>query len=385
MPSIAPSTRLNSIDILRGLAIALMALDHTRDFFSASQFDPRNVYEPALFLTRWITHICAPAFIFLSGVAIYFWRQKHGLSETRRFVFRRGVLLIVLEFTLVRFGWTFDFSSGLFLAQVIWVIGWCMIVLSGLMHCSLNTMLAISVLTIVGHNLLDPIQAEQLGGFAIGWQFLHQPSMINLGEQTRLFMLYPLVPWFAVMSLGYCFGRVMRLAPDRRRRILWQMGAGALVAFLLLRGINIYGDPQPWRVEGDWLATALSFINCEKYPPSLSFLLMTLGLSLVFLAMLEGRQYRILNIFRNLGQVPLFFYLLHLPVIHLMAVGVTMLRGQEVAWLFEDPFFAKPDSYGDQLAMIYGFWLVAMLMLYPMCAWYRGYKHAHRYPWMKYL
>jgi len=262
--------RLQSIDLLRGLAIVLMALDHTRDFFGASGPNPRDIADPAVFLTRWVTHFCAPTFIFLAGVSAYLYgRRKRSVRQLSWFLLTRGLWLVFIEFTLVRFGWNLTFDLKLFFAGVIWVIGASMIVLAGLVYLPERAIAAIALITIAGHNLLDGIRAEHFGNLGWLWNLLHQPGRIHIEGQSEFLVAYTLVPWVSVMAMGYALGPVFKLDPSARRDLLLPAGAALIAGFILLRATNLYGDSAPWRVQDTALGTLLSFINCEKYPPSL--------------------------------------------------------------------------------------------------------------------
>ena len=285
--------RLPSIDMLRGLVMVLMTLDHARDFFSASSFDPRDVNDPALFLTRWITHFCAPVFVFLAGVAAGL--RGDELDETRtlsRFLMIRGFWLVVLEFTVVRTGWTFDPGGTVAFAQVIWALGVSMMALAALIHVPRRTLAVVAIALIVGHNLLDGIRVSSQDLTAWLFMIAHQPGVLRT-ESFTIVVLYPLIPWIGVMAAGYAMAPVMRWPAERRRRQLARLGCALTMFFIVLRLSNVYGDPQPWTpMQGDLVATLLSFVNVEKYPPSLLYLLMTIGPAVVVLALLDGRHWR---------------------------------------------------------------------------------------------
>jgi len=368
--------RIASIDVLRGLVMALMALDHTRDFFSTAGFNPRDVADPALFLTRWITHFCAPTFILLAGLSAFLYGSGRSVAETSRFLLVRGLWLILIEFTLVRLGWTFDLSFHEYTAGVIWVIGASMVALALLVWLPRWAIAGVALVMIGSHNLVDGIRAEQLGQGGALWHFLHQPGFVHLSDSVSVFVLYPLVPWIGVMAAGYALGPVMRLEPAARQRLLFGLGAALTLGFVLLRAGNVYGDPAPWSAQGHWLATALSFLNCEKYPPSLLYLLMTLGPALMLLAAFEharGRAACVLGIF---GQVPFFFYVVHIYLIHALAVvaALAMTGTRE----------ANPDI-GISLAGIYLVWLLVLGLLYPVCRWFAGLKQRGSAWWWRYL
>ena len=350
-PSASPSSdiarrpRLDSIDLLRGLVMILMALDHTRDFFGTGGMNPRDVAGPALFLTRWITHYCAPIFIFLAGVSAYLYgsmaredgreRSDAGRStgDVSRFLLTRGFWLILIEFTLVRLGWSFSLNLGFFIAQVIWVIGASMVVLAGLVWLPRWAIAAIAVTMIAGHNLLDGIRAEQFGGAGWLWNVLHQPAILQLGPQTKVLALYSLVSWAGVMAAGYVLGPVFKLDPLSRRRILLWSGAAVIAGFIALRATNLYGDPAAWSVQSNWLGTVLSFVNCEKYPPSLLYLMMTLGPALILLALFERVQGSLAGWITTFGRVPFLFYVAHIFLIHALAVVLALAMLGDAGWL----------------------------------------------------
>jgi len=318
----AARARLDSIDLLRGLVMVLMALDHTRDFFAAGGPNPRDIADPALFLTRWVTHFCAPTFIFLAGVSAYLYGGRgRSAGEVSWFLLTRGVWLIVVEFTLMRFCWTFSVDVHFFVMQVIWVIGASMIVLAGLLHLPRWAIAAIGLSMIAGHNLLDGVGAEQFGNASWLWKLLHQPGLIEIGPQAKLFVLYTLVPWSGVMAAGYALGPVFRLDPASRRSFLLRTGIAVTGGFVVLRAINLYGDPTAWSMQGSFLGTLLSYINCEKYPPSLLFLMMTLGPALILLALFERAHGAVASRITTFGRVPFFFYVVHIAFIHALAVG----------------------------------------------------------------
>jgi uncharacterized membrane protein len=380
--AIRPTTRcaerrIASIDVLRGLVMALMALDHTRDFFGTGGFNPRDVAEPALFLTRWITHLCAPTFIFLAGLSAFLYGRGRSVAETSRFLLVRGLWLILIEFTVVRLAWTFDLgSSHEFTAGVIFVIGASMTVLAALVWLPRWAIVALALIMIAGHNLFDSFRAEQLGQGAGLWHVLHQPGVVHLGDQIRLFVLYPLVPWIGVMAAGYVLGPVMLREPDVRQRRLFGLGAAVTLGFILLRASNLYGDPAPWTAQGTWLSTVLSFLNCEKYPPSLLYLMMTLGPALMLLGLFErarGAWARVLAIF---GQVPFFFYVVHIYLIHALAVA---------AGLAMTGMLANSPDIGVGLGGIYLIWLLVLALLYPLCRWFAGLKGRGTGWWWSYL
>ena len=377
----ASRSRLNSIDFLRGLVMVVMALDHTRDFFAAGGFNPRDVTEPALFLTRWITHFCAPTFIFLAGISAFLYGTERKISEVSRYLFTRGCWLVLIEFTVVRFGWTFSFNIDYLVIQVISAIGVSMITLAALVHLPRWAIATFGLALIAGHNLFDGIKAEQFGAAAPVWDLLHQPAALDLTRGFKLIVLYPLIPWIGVMAAGYALGPLFRLKRETRVRQLFAIGAVITVGFVFLRAINLYGDPSPWAVQNGVVATALSFINCEKYPPSLLYLAMTLGPALMLVAVSDGAQGIIASRITTFGRVPFFYYIAHIYLLHLFAnLFVWISVGSAV-------FAAthKPDGYGLGLAGIYTVWLVVVILLYPLCGWFAAIKRRRIEGWWSYL
>ncbi|MGB9392622.1 MAG: heparan-alpha-glucosaminide N-acetyltransferase domain-containing protein [Xanthobacteraceae bacterium] len=333
---------------MRGLLMVVMALDHTRDFFAAGGFNPRDVTEPALFLTRWITHFCAPTFIFLAGISAFLYGTERKTSDVSRHLFARGCWLVLIV-TVVRFGWTFSFKIDYLVIQVIFAIGVSMITLAALVHLPRWAIATVGLALIAGHNLFDGIKAEQLGAAAPLWNLVHQPGAFDLTRGFKLIVLYPLIPWLGVMAAGYTLGPLFRLKRETRVRQLFAIGALITVDFVFLRAINLYGDPAPWTVQNGVVATALSFINCEKYPPSLLYLAMTLGPALMLLAVSDGAQGTIAGWITTFGRVPLFYYIAHIYLLHASAILF--------AWItIGGAVFAaihKPDGYGPGLAGIY--------------------------------
>lgn len=371
------TARIQSIDRLRGLVILLMALDHTRDFFAGSGINPRDVHAPLLFMTRWITHLCAPTFIFLAGASIFLWQQNHSKRETSYFNLTRGFWLIFLEFSVVKLGWTFNVNLDFMVAQVIWAIGVSMVFMSMAIYLPMRWLALFSGITIIGHNALDIISAEQFGAYKGLWVILHEQALLTPWHNVRLFIAYPLIPWLAVMSLGYCVGGYFLHAQTTRIRYFLSVGISLIVLFIALRFSNVYGDPKPWITQDTTLATLLSFINCEKYPPSLLYLLMTLGISALLLVGMENLQGKLSTVLLTFGRVPLLFYVIHLPILHLFAIILAAINGQSLDWLFKDPFASKPADYGYSLAVVYMVWIVTVACLYPVCHKYWLLKLRH--------
>jgi len=362
-----------------------MLMDHTRDFFASGAFNPRDVQEPLIFLTRWITHLCAPTFVLLAGISIFLWQQRHTKIQTAQFLLTRGAFLIFLEFTLVKFGWTFSFGTELFLMQVIWMLGLSMILLVAIIYLPYKIILVGSLVMIVSHNLLDSVTATAIGWPKPLWMLLHEQGILMMSADSRLFIVYPIIPWVAVMALGYCLGKLYLQPNDTRIKQLVIMGFGSVLVFIILRFINIYGDPTPWQLQDSIFASLLSFIDAEKYPPSLLYLLMTLGPALLFLALFEKMSFpnKFLGVY---GKVPLFFYVTHLMLIHLTVVVVTFFMGKEIDWLFSDPFFKKPKGFGYELGTVYLVSLIIIFMLFPMCVYFRRFKTEKKlHWWSKYI
>jgi uncharacterized membrane protein len=376
------ATRLESIDALRGLVIVLMALDHVRDYFTAAEFDVLDLSQTsfAYFMTRWITHLCAPTFIFLAGVSAYLMSKRMTTAELRRFLMTRGLWLIALEFTVVHFAWSFNlrYQDGLFM-QVIWAIGASMVVLALIVSWPRWVIGIVAVGVIATHNLLDGIQPEAFGDWAPLWNLLHVQ-----GPLSHAFVLYPLIPWVAVMALGFWAGAAFELEASARRRVLWASGVAALSLFVVLRAINLYGDPHPWEIQSNVLLTALSFIKVHKYPPSLMYLLIMLGTACILLAELErvkGTLRRVLVVF---GRVPLFVYVLHIVFAHLAAGLLALVLGFGDA-LLTNVFIYKPAGWGFGLFGVYAAWLLIIIGLYPACRWYGALKRRRTQWWWGYL
>ncbi len=384
-PTLTARPRLNSIDLLRGLVIVLMALDHTRDFFGASGQNPRDIAQPALFLTRWITHFCAPTFIFLAGLSAYLY-GTHGRStgEVSRFLLTRGCWLIFVEFTLVGFGWNLTFG-GLFVAQVIWAIGGSMIILAGLVYLPRTAIAGVALAVIAGHNLFDGVQAGSLGCAFWIWNLLHQPALLEISARVKLLVVYPLLPWPAVMAIGYLIGPLYKRPPEYRSLLLIGAGGALIIGFILLRATNIYGDPVGWSEQATLLGTLLSFIDCEKYPPSLLFLMMTLGPAVILLALFERVDSMAARWFTTYGRVPFLFYVVHLPLLHVLAVLLAWFTLGDVGWMFGSFVPNKPAGYGLSLFGIYVVWISVLLMLYPLCRWFAALKARRHDWWLSYL
>ena len=383
-PIATARARLGSIDSVRGFVIVLMALDHVRDYYSNVH---SGLLAPAtttigIYLTRWITHLCAPTFILLAGVSAYLMSKRLTPPELRRFLVTRGLWIIFLEMTVVVFAWTFayDYPNGLSL-QVIWAIGASMVALAAVIHLAPATIGAIGLIMVAGHNLLDGIEPASFGAWAPLWNLLHVRGQVWFG-----FVSYPLIPWIGVMMLGYALGKSYEYDVRWRRSLFMSIGVAALAAFALLRLNNAYGDPGPWRQGETPLMTAMSFFNVEKYPPSLLYLLVMLGIALLLLAAFESDRgwMKRLSFLQTFGRVPLFFYVLHLFLAHLSAGLLAWYMGWGTAVLTSS-YRSLPADWGLSLPWVYVAWLAVLLALYPLCRWFAAVKRRRTDWWLSYL
>jgi len=400
MPASAPIARrrLDAIDTLRGLVMILMALDHVRDFFGTPGISPTNLAQTtvALFATRWITHFCAPVFFLLTGVGACLARRHKSTGELSRFLLVRGLWLIVLELTILRcFGYQFNMDYRVTLLVILWALGWSMIALAALIWLRVPLIAAIALAMIAGHNLFDTVQsANPL------WVILHRQFFVANGWHVTvgrwswsapvLFVAYPLIPWIGVTAAGFSLGRIYQWPAPKRQRFLLATGLTLTAAFIVLRATNLYGDPVHWTRQTSAAMTGVSFLNANKYPPSLIFLLMTLGPALLALRWLDARTPRWLAPALTLGRVPLFYFILHLPLIHLLAVIACALKYGAVHWMFESPDlanypFTPPPGWGFSLPVIYAIWVAVVALLYPICRWFAGVKQRRTDWWLGYL
>jgi uncharacterized membrane protein len=387
-----PAQRIPSLDIIRGAVMVLMAIDHVRVYAGVPAGGPSF----GVFFTRWVTHFCAPAFIFLAGTAAYLHGQKLGSkSALARYLVTRGAWLLLLEMTLLRFAWTFNVDYATFtFAGVIWVIGWCMILLAALIRLPTTVVGAIGVAIIVLHNLVDPF-AQELGrtlGQAPGawlWQLLYFGGSFRVGGGgPQVVVLYTIVPWVGVIAAGYAFGAVMQMPAARRRQVCLQIGLGAIAAFILLRALDVYGDPRAWRAGGAAPAY-LRFLNTSKYPASLQFLLMTLGPTIALVPALETARGRIARWLTVFGRVPFFYYVLHLPLIHAVAVLISLVRTpDQTTWLIANhPMMPPPlpAGYMWSLTLLYLVTAAVVVALYFPCRWFAAVKARRKDAWLTYL
>jgi uncharacterized membrane protein len=381
-------TRLESIDVVRGVIMIIMALDHTRDFFGVPGQNPTDLANAtaSLFFTRWITHFCAPVFFLLTGTGAYLSLRRRTPGELSRFLFTRGLWLIFLEVGLVRcFGFQFNVDYRVTLLVVLWALGWAMIALSALVRLPTSLVTALGVLTVAGHNLLDSVRsASPL------WSILHSPGIVVASHEHVVFAAYPLIPWIGVTAVGHGLGQSYSWTTDRRREFLLRTGLALSLAFLVLRGLNGYGDPARWMPQKTAAFTVLSFLNTTKYPPSLLFLLMTLGPAMLFLWSVDRGTPRILRPALVLGKVPLFYFVLHLTLIHMLAVLTCFVRYGSAHWMFESPDlshypFSAPPGWGYSLPVVYLAWASVVIALYPLCRWFAALRERRRDAWLSYL
>jgi uncharacterized membrane protein len=380
--------RLESIDLLRGIIMILMAIDHSRDFFGVPGVSPTNLSQTTvpLFFTRWITHFCAPVFFLLTGTGAYLSLRRRSVRDLSGFLLTRGVWLILLEITVVRcLGFQFNFDYQVTLLNVLWALGWAMIALSALVWLPAPVVAAIGVAMIAGHNLLDPVRSSHPL-----WAVLHAPGFLLRDPPHVVFVAYPLIPWIGVTAAGYGLGQIYGWNPERRRAFLMRVGLVSTAAFVVLRAANVYGDPVSWSAQASGTFTALSFLNTSKYPPSLLFLLMTLGPALLLLRAVDGGTPTVLRPAAIFGKVPMFYFVLHLPLIHLLAVIVCYARYGTAHWMFESPDlgnfpFTAPPGWGYSLPIVYLVWALVIVALYPACRWFAGVKQRRRDPWLSYL
>lgn len=383
-----PGLRVEAIDLLRGLVMVVMALDHVRDNLMplGDPIDLATTY-PALFFTRFVTHYCAPTFYFLAGVAAYYSSLKRTPAEVSRFLVSRGLWLVFLELVVVRFGWYFTWNFTYFEGLTIWALGWSMVALAGLIRLPKWALVTVGLAMVAGHNALDGVKAGAFGPAASIWTVLHAPGAIRIGGAT-LWIAYPLIPWIGVMALGFAFG-----AWGIRRAL--QIGPAMVAGFVVMRFSNIYGDPHAWVVQKNAVYTVMAFLNCEKYPPSLMYLLMTLGPSITIIGLVEWWRRegpRALPAITGpvvlFGRVPMFYYLVHIYLAHIAGVLVALYRFGDAHTLFEmgTEFGNQKLPSNSELWVVYAVWVVVIGMLYPACKWFAGVKaRGAGKAWLSYL
>jgi len=383
--------RILSIDLLRGLVMLLMALDHVRMYFGYATWysDPTNLSTttPLLFFTRWVTHFCAPVFVFLAGTSTYLYgSKKERKSSVSTFLFTRGLWLVFVELVIVNFAWTFDITYSFRLLQVIWAIGLSMIVLSALVFLPEKVILVVGLLLVAGHNLLDKITVNGTSFGDLVWYTLHQPKFIVFPSRIVVDFVYPVLPWIGLMALGYVFGALYKegFDADKRRKLLLQIGIGLTVLFILLRGFNLYGEPNVWSEQSTFIYSAMSFLNTTKYPPSLHFLLMTIGPALIFLSISEKANNRFAAQIIVIGKVPFFFYVVHLYFIHALAmIYLTFTGGSAGEYVLsaENLLSGRLSSFGLRTEAVYIVWIFVVVLLYPICKWYQNVKRNNPSRW----
>lgn len=391
-PEPARRVRIESVDVVRGIIMILMALDHTRDFFGNAAASPTNLATTtaALFFTRWITHFCAPVFALLTGTGAYLARRRRTTNDLALFLLTRGLWLVLLELTVMRFFWQFNVDYHLVILDVLWSLGCSMIALAALVYLPVSVVTAIGVVMIAGHNLLDGVQPASLGALAPLWHLLHAPGVVYASPGHTLFTAYPLIPWIGVVAVGYGLGAIYAWPAERRRALLARLGVGMTVAFVLLRALNVYGDPARWSVQHSSAFTLLSFLNTTKYPPSLLFLLMTLGPALLLLRAMDGGVPRALRPAVIIGKVPFFYYVMHVVFLHVGALVASAVRYGTARYAVESPTLdrfpmTQPPGWPASLPVVYLLWVCVVIALYPLCRWYAGLKRRSASPWLSYL
>jgi uncharacterized membrane protein len=380
--------RLESVDVVRGVIMIVMALDHTREFFGIPGQNPTDLASATapLFLTRWVTYFCAPVFFLLTGTGAYLSGRRRPPGELSRFLLTRGLWLIFLEIVVARcFAYQFNVDYRVTLLLVLWALGWAMIVLAALVRLPASVVTALGIVMIAGHNLLDGLQIS--GPL---WSILHAPGFVLNTADRVVFVAYPLVPWIGVTAAGYGLGQVYGWNADRRRAWLLRLGLALSLAFVIIRALNGYGDPAVWGRQDTGLFTVLSFLNTTKYPPSLLFLLMTLGPALILLWSVDRRTPALLRPALTIGKVPLFYYLLHFALIHLLAVIACYLKYGSVHWMFESPDLARypftaPPGWGYSLPLVYLAWVLVVAAMYPVCRWFAAVKQRRTDAWLSYV
>jgi uncharacterized membrane protein len=386
--------RIPSIDLLRGLVMVIMALDHVRNYFhdDAFLYNPTDLSHTnaALFFTRFITHYCAPVFVFLAGISAYQYGLKRNKVELARYLLRRGVWLVFIELFIVSLGRTFNPAYPFFNLQVIWAIAISMIMLSAFVFAKPGWLLLTAAVLISAHNLLDNMHIPGQGLSAFAWSVLHEPNTFVAGP-ISVYVQYPVLPWTGIIVLGYYSGRFYGpfYGPEKRRTVLLLAGSVALAAFFLLRSLNIYGDPMPWSIQQNGSFSTMSFFNVTKYPPSLHYILITLGPALIFLALTEKKMNRIAKILSVFGQVPFFYYILHIYLIHILAMIAAALAGYDLRTMILSTKVNASKAlagYGFGLPTVYMVWGGLLVLLYPLCRWFNRYKQNNREKkWLGYL
>lgn len=378
--------RILSVDMLRGMVMIIMALDHMRDYTSYYHFSPEDLSQTTipLFITRWVTHFCAPVFMFVAGVGSGL-GEINGKSKKQlsHFLWTRGLWLVLLEFTVVKLGWTFNFTDKTIYLIVIWALGMCMISLAAMIYIPKKWLLVGGLFMVFGHNLLDNVHPEAFGVFSPLWKMLHVDSTFSIGSFV-VYAVYPMIPWVGVMALGYVFSDFYRQEPQIRQKNMLILGLFVIILFLIIRGINVYGDNHPWSVQSSLGMTIVSFFNVNKYPPSLSYLLMTLGPSIILLVVFEHIKGWFSNFLIVFGRVPMFFYVVHIYAIHLLCVFLGLYQGFSLDQLTND-FLNLPQEYGFGLEVTYFWWGILIAISYFLCRSYIRFKRGKKHPFYSYI
>lgn len=388
LPSVTPKFRISSVDILRGLVMIIMALDHTRDFLHYN-IDPTNLQTttPVLFFTRWITHFCAPVFVFLSGTSAFLSGRKKTKKQLSFFLLKRGIWLIVIELTVFNLFLTFDITFGFLAIEVLSVIGLSMIILAGVIYLPLRTIFILGLVIVYGHNLLDAFDYIKPTETPLWWGFLHQQSFFPYDHNRLFAILYPLLPWPGVMMLGYCLGSLYKKEFDakRRQKILLSTGILITLFFIILRFSNIYGDPSEWHRQKTFVFTILSFLNTTKYPASLLFLSMTLGPAIILLSLFDRSKGKWSNVVSVYGRVPFFYFLVHFLIIHIICMILFFANGHTLSEANTGFLHFKSPNDGLPLGIVYLIWIAVVVAMYPLCKRYDRLKSSHRKWWLSYL
>lgn len=387
--------RFSSIDILRGAIMLIMALDHVRDYFhiAALSGNPTDMgtTTPILFFTRFVTHFCAPIFVLLSGLSAYISGQRKTKKELSIFLIKRGAWLLFVEIAIITLALTFNPLYNLFILQVIWAIGWSMIILGLLVKTSYKWILVAGTILFFGHNLLDHIDLPQQGAAAIWWRTLltGATNFYPIGGNRFIMVAYAILPWTGIMLLGYALGYLYQKSFDehKRKKILTAVGLALLVLFVLLRTINQYGDPSQWAVQRNSVTTFLSFLNVTKYPVSLQYACLTLAPALLLLACLEKTANKLTRFLAVYGRVPFFYYVVHFFLIHLLCVAAFFISGHILAEAIDlnSPFLFRPVNYGFSLTVVYIIWAGVICIMYYPCRWFNRYKQTHTQWWLSYM
>jgi uncharacterized membrane protein len=393
-----PKYRVQSIDVLRGVIMIIMALDHVRDFFHKDAFtgdplDPATTTIP-LYFTRWITHFCAPIFVFLAGSSAYLVGLKKSKAQLSKYLITRGLWLMLIEVAIVTLGLSFDPLYHAFYLQVIWAIGVSMVILGVLVHLPYKVIFLIGCIIVLGHNLLDYPEAEHFARkepLGVFWDIVHFGRFANfsIAPGHTVFIIYAFLPWTGVMLMGYGAGKLFEstVDPARRRKILLRTGLGLIALFIVLRFINEYGNPFPWAEQKTGLQTFFAFMNIQKYPPSLMYACATIGPGLIFLALIEKVRNGFTEFVKIYGRVPFFYYIIHFYLIHALTVLAFYLTGHTNSEIVDpnSPFLFRPQQFGYDLWFVYIVWFAVVIALFPLCRWYNRYKSANHHWWLSYV